>query len=317
MRAVRVRLVVACVLVAVTAAAAAVALPAGVSGAARSCFGAAARDPVRPCFNPSIAVQPSVAHRDDVAESKCTDTAEEPSPVCTFGVTRARARAVVALVGDSHALHWRAAVDVVAHHHRWRGYSVTTAGCMFSAAVTRMGVGAREFCIPWYRAAQRWFTRHPEVSTVFVSQNATTPIALAPGETNFAVKTAGFRDAWRALPPTVKHVIVLRDTPDPDDGTLTCVSAAIAAGRRPGPACPTPRAAAIHSDLAAATTRVLHSKRYETIDLTRFFCGPKDCYPAIGGLLVYRDVLGHMTIAYSTSLGHYVDIALRRLMRSW
>jgi hypothetical protein len=316
MGAMRIRLGVASVLAAI-AATALVALPTGLSSAADTCFGAAARDPVRPCFDPSIAVQPPVAKRDEVSESPCTLTSEQPSPVCRFGVSRARARATVALVGDSHALHWRAAVDVVARHHRWRAYSVTAPGCLFSEAVTRMGVGAREFCIPWYRAAQRWFKRHPEVSTVFVSQNATTPIGLGLGETNFGVKTAGFTAAWRALPRTVKHVVVLRDTPDPDDATFDCVTAAIAAGRRPGPACPTPRAAAIHSDLAVATTRLLRSTRYQTIDLTRFFCGPTNCYPAIGGLLVYRDVLGHMTIAYSTSLGHYVDIDLRKLMRSW
>lgn len=316
MRAARVRLVAA-LLLGAAAAAALGAIPAGATHAAATCFGAAARDPVRPCFDPSIAVQPPVAHRDDVSESRCTLTPEEPSPVCAFGVSRARARETIALVGDSHALHWRAAIDVVARHRRWRAYSVTAPGCIFSEAVTRMGAGAREFCIPWYRSAQRWFRRHPEVSTVFVSQNATTPVALAPGETNFAVKTAGFRDAWQALPRTVQHVVVLRDTPDPDDATFGCVSAAIAAGRRPGPACPTPRAAALHRDLAVATTRALRSRRYQAIDLTRFFCGPKNCYPAIGGLLVYRDLLGHMTIAYSTSLGHYVDRALRTLMRRW
>ena len=302
----------ACLLAAATAAVAAAA-----TRPTPACFGAAARDPVRPCFNPSIAVKPSIEDRDVVAESACRLTAEEPSPVCIFGASKARARGVVALIGDSHALHWRAAIDVVARHHRWRAYSVTAPGCLFSEAVERMGSGAREFCIPWYRAAQRWLRDHPEVSTVFVSQNATTPVGLAPTETSFGVKTAGFRAAWRRLPRTVRHVVVLRDTPDPADDTFTCITAAIAAGRRPGPACPTPRAAALHSDLAVAATRQLHSTRYQSIDLTRFFCGPASCYPAIGGLLVYRDVLGHITIAFSTSLGHYADLRLRALMRSW
>jgi hypothetical protein len=316
MRRTRAKLVAAtCLLVATAAAAVAVAVVS--AGAATTCFGAAARDPVRPCFNPSIAVKPTIEHRDDVSESPCKLTSEKPEPVCTVGVPRARARGVVALLGDSHALHWRAAIDVVARHHRWLAYSITAPGCLFSEAVKRMGSGAREFCIPWYDQAQRWFVDHPEVSTVFVSQNATTPIGLAPDETNFGVKTAGFRDAWRRLPRTVKHVVVLRDTPDPDDATFTCVSAAIAAGKRPGPACPTPRASALHSDLAVATTRQLHSTRYQAIDLTDLFCGPRNCYPAIGGLLVYRDALGHITIAFSTSLGHYVDRDLRKLMRSW
>jgi SGNH domain (fused to AT3 domains) len=297
--------------------AAAVAVAAAPASAVKTCFGAAARDPVHPCFNASKVVAPTVEKRDLVSESPCRLTNEQPAPVCAFGTSRARARGTIALVGDSHALHWRAALDVVARKHRWAAYSVTAPGCLFSEAVTRMGVGAREACIPWYRSAQRWFRRHPEVDTVFVSQNATTPLGFGGQETNYTVKTDGFRDAWQRLPRTVKHVIVLRDTPDPVDDTFTCVTAAIAAGRRPGPACPTPRGEALHSDLAVATTRRLHSSRYEAIDLTNLFCGPSRCYPAIGGLLVYRDVLGHMTIAYSTSLGHYVDLRLRALMANW
>jgi hypothetical protein len=287
------------------------------AGAAPTCFGAAARDPAHPCFNPAIAVKPAVKDRDLVPESPCKLTKQKPDPVCTFGTSAARARDTVALIGDSHALHWRAAVDVVAKHHRWRAYSITTAGCIFSEAAKLMGEGAREICIPWYQSAQRWFGDHPEVSTVFVSQNATTPVAIAAGKTNLGVKTAGFRGAWSRLPKTVKHVIVIRDTPDPRDDTLTCVSAAVAAGTRPGTACATPRADALHEDTAVETVRQAKSRRYQSIDLTSFFCGPAKCYPAIGGLLVYRDILGHITVAYSTSLGHYLDRRLSTLMRSW
>ena len=300
--------VAACLLVAAAAA--------GSSAAQARCFGAAARDPSHPCFNDSIAVTPAVKDVDVVPASPCRLTTEEPAPVCTFGASAARARGTIALVGDSHALHWRAAVDVVAKRNRWRGYSLTAAGCFFSDSVKFMGAGAREICIPWYRDAQRWFGDHPEVSTVFVSQNATTPIGLAPGQSELSAKAAGFRKAWGALPRTVKHVIVIRDTPDPADTTLTCVESAVAAGTRPGPACTTPVADAMHPDRAVQTVHQLHVKRYRAVDLTRFFCSSRVCYPAIGGALVFRDVLGHITVPFSTSLGPYLLRKVRAITGS-
>jgi hypothetical protein len=287
------------------------------AAAAPTCFGAAARDPRHPCFNASIAVKPAVKDVDVVPSSPCKLTREKPEPICTFGTSAARAKGTIALIGDSHALHWRAAVDVVARRNRWRGYSVTTSGCFFSTAVDLMGAGATEFCVPWYRSTRRWFADHPEVSTVFVSSNATTPVIVQAGQTNLSVKAAGFRGAWSALPKTVKHVIVIRDTPDPADTTFDCVTAAIAAGTRPGPACPTPRADAVRSDTAIETVKQLHSKRYQAVDLTDFFCGARECYPAIGGLLVYRDIFGHITVAYSTSLGPYLLRRVRALMAHW
>jgi hypothetical protein len=307
------------VLVAVSVALVVVAIAgaATAAAAAPTCFGAAARDPRHPCFNASIAVKPAVKDVDVVPSSPCRLTKEKPEPVCTFGTSAARATGAIALIGDSHALHWRAAIDVVARRNRWRGYSVTTSGCFFSTAVDLMGAGATEFCVPWYRSARRWFRDHPEVGTVFVSSNATTPVIVQAGQTSLSVKAAGFRGAWSALPRTVKHVIVIRDTPDPADTTFACVNAAIAAGRRPGPACPTPRADAMRLDAAVATVQQLHSKRYQSVDLTDFFCGARDCYPAIGGLLVYRDIFGHITVAYSTSLGPFLLRKVRALMAHW
>ena len=283
------------------------------AGAPR-CFGAAARDPQHPCFNPSRSFTPGVTHLDDNAFSPCALTKEQPDPVCTFGAAAARATATVALIGDSHALHWRPAVDVVARRNGWRAYSITASGCFFSDAVKLMGVGASEICIPWYASAQRWFRDHPEVSTVFVSQNATTPVLVEATQTVLGVKSAGFRRAWSGLPKTVRNVVVLRDTPDPRDDVFDCVEQVRTAGSgRPGTACVTPRAAAMHQDYAAATVAQLHVRRYRTIDMTSFFCGARDCYPVIGGSLVYRDIFGHVNQRFMTSLGPYLARKVRAL----
>lgn len=284
------------------------------AGSATRCFGAAARDPQHPCLQPSRSFTPSVEHADDIRSSPCELTDEQPTPICTFGVSAARATGEIALVGDSHALHWRGTVDVVAKANRWRAWSVTAPGCFFSDAVRRMGVGAREPCTAWYLGVRKWFGAHPAVSTVFVSQNATTPVAIAPDETNLEVKSAGFRRAWRELPRTVKHVVVIRDTPDPRDDMYACVEQVrLAATGRPGPLCATPRAAAMRWDIAVATVAQLRSPRYRSIDMTSFFCGARECYPVIGGSLVHRDIFGHLNEAYAKSLGPYLARNVRAL----
>jgi hypothetical protein len=313
------------VLLATAAAAAAVAVApiagggAAPAGAAPRCFGAAARDAQHRCFNPTRSVTPGLAHVDDVAASPCTLTRQEPAPVCTFGVPAAKARAHFALIGDSHALHWRAALDVVAQARRWQGHSITTPACFYSEAVTALVTGLREACVPWYRSAKRWLRRHPEISTVFVSQSAPTPVDVAPGQTSLAIKVDGFRRAWEGLPRTVEHVVVIRDTPVISDGTVACVRHVLAVGRqRPGPACATPRAAAFadREDTAVAAVRAIGSKRFGAIDLTDFFCNRRECYPVIGGVLVHRDI-DHITPLFAQTLGPFLLRRLRYLMASW
>jgi hypothetical protein len=63
--------------------------------------------------------------------------------------------------------------------------------------------------------------------------------------------------------------------------------------------------------------RQLHSRRYQYVDLTEFFCSPRNCYPVIGGLLVNRDIFGHITVSYARTLGPYLFREVRKLMASW
>lgn len=284
----------------------------GTAAAAKpKCFGAAARDAKRPCFNPSRSFTPSLAKADLTSASPCRMTDEEPEPVCAFGVSASKARKHVALIGDSHALQWRGPLDYVARSQRWRGYSVTAPGCPFSAAVRYLPEGMRESCESWYAGVQKWIRRHPEVTTIYVSQIAAIPLALPAGKTEFEVKSAGYRKAWSSLPRTVKRVIAIHDPPMTTRETRRCLRDALAArARRPGVTCRVPRGNVLVEDDAVRTAKRLRSKRYAFADFTRFFCNSRFCYPVIGGALVYRDTFGHITLSYADSLGPYL---LRRV----
>ena len=54
------------------------------------------------------------------------------------------------------------------------------------------------------------------------------------------------------------------------------------------------------------------SKRVKTIDMTSFFCSRRQCFPVVGGALVYKDVT-HLTDVFASSLGPYVVRKVRAL----
>ena len=83
-------------------------------GLAAACFGAASRDPEVPCANPGLehTVTPSVAQARKLPNSPCVGIAAGSPSVCRFGDPAGTS--TFALVGDSHAGHWRAAFEHVA-----------------------------------------------------------------------------------------------------------------------------------------------------------------------------------------------------------
>ena len=76
------------------------------------------------------------------------------------------------------------------------------------------------------------------------------------------------------------------------------------------PACAVRRAGALLPDPEVVSARRLHTPRVRVIDLTSFMCGPRQCYPVVGGVLVNRDT-NHLSQAFSATLGPYV---LRRAL---
>jgi hypothetical protein len=280
---------------------------------APACFGAAERDPAHPCTNPSLAFVPSLATRDALTASGCRKTRREPAVDCEFGTPSAHPRDTVALIGDSHALHWRGPLAIVARAQRWRAYSLWAPLCLFSTAVRYEDKPLIARCTQYNRDVRAWLTRHPEVSTVFISQAVLIPVHPPPGSTMLATKVAGYRAAWKNLPRTVRHIVVIRDVPATTDAAFDCVARVAAAGTdAPGPACREDRRAVLPADPAMAAALRMPARRVRRIDLTNYFCDPLWCFPVIGGVLVHRD-LNHMTIDYARTLGPYLLRAVKRL----
>jgi hypothetical protein len=280
------------------------------------CFGAAARNPTHSCENPEpdLTVTPSPEEAPLIPNAPC-EPIEPVINACAFGVPAASARGTVALVGDSHADQWRAALEVASQALGWRGISITRPSCPFTAAANHLSEPERSHCTQWTHGVIRWFLTHPEVSTVFVSDHLAA-VRTARGEGERTAQVAGYTDAWNALPPSVKHIVVIRDTPYARYSTLACVQQAMANRKNGALVCALPRRRALRRDPEVLAADRLHSQRVQVINLTTFFCDARLCYPVVGGVLVYRDA-GHVTRAFATTLGPFLLERVDRLSRSW
>jgi hypothetical protein len=276
-----------------------------------TCFGAPAMDPTMPCVDRLSTVTPTVAGVDDEPMVPCRPLkAPAAVHVCAFGASKSRARLRLALIGDSHTFAWRAALDQLGQSQGWRGYSLAEAACMFSEATKSLPAGPREHCLAAYRATLGWLRSHPEIDVVITTHEADTALDVPEGRTNDA-KIAGFRRTWKALPRSIKRVIVLRDTPNASRDELQCVERASASGvTAAARACAEPRSWELTKDVAVAAARGLHSARYRVVDLSDLICSPVVCHPEVGGVLINRDTTGHVTQTFARTTAPYL---LRRL----
>ena len=273
------------------------------------CFGAAARDPQRPCSNPALrlSVEPSLRRARDMRESYCDARRRDGLlSICTFGAAPAEAAGTFALVGDSHAGMLKSALEVVSVARRWRGVSIFRAGCPATLARPALPSPARvRACVDWNAQLLRWLEKHREVQTVFLSAHAKATVLTAPGDDQDEVTEAGYRDAIRAILRRAARVVVIRDVPSSRRRQLPCIAGALRAGQEPGPACALPRSDVVASDALATAAASLRSSRVRLIDLTAHFCDDARCYPVIGGALVQRDET-HLTPVFATTLGPYI-----------
>ena len=208
-------------------------LVAGASAATPQCFGAASRDPLNPCLNPALTlrVTPSPDAALLIPNAPCNRLQiRDLVRACWFGVRERHGKHTVAVIGDSHASAWRAALRPLAIDRKWRGISNTHTSCGFSRVVSpgRSKANALD-CKTWNDETIAWLKTRPEIATVFLVD----AVIPRPG---FETQVAGYRRAWKMIPHTVRHIVVIRDNPRMQADTPPCIEDAIRA-KRPAGAC--------------------------------------------------------------------------------
>ena len=280
-----------------------------------ACFGAASRDPAAPCHNAALdhSAKPTPNAAPLELNAPCHPLPYTHVPrVCWFAHRKKGSSATVALVGDSHASSWRSAVRVLARSMRWHALTLRRSSCPFNEARRNSPPKESASCAQWVRATIRWFGKHPEIRTVIVTGSAYSGVVAQDGQDPYTVAVDGYREALAALPPSIQHVFVLRDTPRSSVDMFDCVRQAMRADQSLVGVCAQPKGDVLPPDPGVQAAQQLGGPRFQVIDLTDFFCDIDRCFPVIGGALVYKDI-SHMTTVFGTSLGPYLRNAYLHL----
>lgn len=289
--------------------------PAGAAAATPSmrCFGAPSRDTVHKCRNAALArrVFPTPDDALLYPNAPCDPQYGTTPYQCTFGEDPETAKGTVALLGDSHATHWRGALSTLTKTYGWHGVSMTRSGCTFSKAEPVLPGKLKQECMDWREQVYAWFTAHPEVRTVFISQHPGS-VVVPEGSTEWRTKVQGFRDAWKALPDSVRHIVIIRDTPYVTSRTPDCVSRAIRRKQDAGRVCALSRTRSLKRDHAAEAAELYDLPGVRLVDMTSFMCSTRQCFPVVGGALTHKDE-GHITVVFSDTLGPYLLRKVRAL----
>jgi hypothetical protein len=140
------------------------------------------------------------------------------------------------------------------------------------------------------RSCDRWNEALPDVIHEVAPSYVFTAATRRDGSTE--VFPTDYPPAWARLVPDLSRVIAVRGTPRFPFDVATCVDLHGADSSK----CQVSRQLALgesESDLRAQVER--SGARY--VDLTRYFCDERRCFPTAGNLLIYRDH-NHLTPAY-------------------
>ena len=283
----------------------------------RPCFGAAARNPGGACIDPGLTRTVFPTPDDALLEPNAPCIPYGRANLlfpCHFGANRAATTDTVALIGDSHATHWRAAVDIVAESRNWPAISITRSGCPFSAARVILPKAQMLTCQRWNRELMAWLQRHPDVATVFLSHRSKAQFIRKRGVSNFETAVRGHMALWRKLPATIKDIFVIRDPPRSSAAAVDCVRRTLARKEPSAVLCARARTRSLRRDPAVTAARRLGSPRVKVLDMTRFFCDSTRCYPVVGGALVHKDAT-HLTAIFARTLGRFMLPMVDQLAR--
>ncbi len=232
---------------------------------------------------------------------------------CVYGDPRGKH--TVFLFGDSHALQWFPALQIIARRHRWRLVVLTKGDCTPAEVPIlsfRAGGGKFTTCATWrHNSLRRMETERGGHGTVVVS-GLTGYTALGRhgqelhGHAGARALQGGYEKTLRRLHGAGLSVLAIRDTPEAPWDVPSCVSEHIHDFR----ACafPKPHDQARNFDLRAA-----HRTGTPLLSLTHEICRHDLCRAVIGSVLVYRDDQ-HLTASYARTLAPWLEPKLRRLV---
>ena len=262
----------------------------------KPCFGASAMTNRARCPDPFTTLPLVAVTKADAPwapQSGCRGSSGSDPAYWTCYWGKGKPSRVVALIGDSHAEHWRGALHRIAKAKNWQTIEIISSGCPATYARSiifehhsRDGDGCRNWTIK-ATAELKALAPNDIITTAYAQENVFAPADSGPD---------GFARAWNEW-RGFSRVTVLRDIPTTANRSdPQCL--AINAGRPQ--ACANQRSKVLIDDDIMRAARSMRSK-VNLVDLSDYFCDAKRCYAVIGGASVYYDY-DHMTMQFSATL---------------
>ena len=203
------------------------------------------------------------------------------------------AAATVVMYGGSKIWQWLPAVLAAAEDRNWHVIAFTKNACIIETGQEALAEERYRSCAAWNDAVVAEIDAiDPDLVFTYGSRVGYEAYETFPDYT----------DRYEQLLATGTTVVAVRDTPSPRFDMPLCVDLH-------GPAseeCTVDRVSYYDEDAFAALEV---PEGVHKVDLTDAICGPSECAPVVGNVLVYRDD-AHLTNTYAATLGPYLGAEL-------
>lgn len=234
----------------------------------------------------------------------CSTPSEAPLlSVCVYGPPADEATRTVALMGDSHAVHYTAALEKLAATAGWRVVSVAQSGCMPVATDERLvplwAPDIAEQCRLWAAQAVDYLANDPEIQTIVFSSISREYGYLDGTPTLEQDIHESYVSTWQPWIDAGKRVLVIADTAFLQQGdVLSCIARADAAYD----ACASARSSVLAKpDPMITAAQSLASPLVRVFDPNEYICDDELCHAIVGGLPVFVDH-NHLLQAFAMTL---------------
>ena len=280
-----------------------------------ACYGPGALDPRNNCGPVTGTQAPAVGpalvvkqNTEPLYKGCQADFAGSEIVSCGLGADPGKAKATVAIVGDSHATAWFSALEAVASERNWHVKTYTKGSCPATTArrilPTEKNESNQRDCLAWSRKVSDELTADKSISTVFTAAYSTAYKFASPeGHTLKDPAVDGFKEVWQGWMASGKQVVAFDDVPRTNGKSVpTCLA------NNPDNilACAVPRSKAYPENTAIGRAgELMEREGVKQISLREQFCDKKLCYPQVGSVIVYRDY-SHISAEYAKALAPFI-----------
>jgi TusA-related sulfurtransferase len=231
------------------------------------------------------------------------------SSACEYGDLNGKH--TVILFGDSHAMQYFPALEVLAKRHRWRLIALTKRECPPGEVAVRSQIDEREYsqCDIWRQnSLRRIESSDPGTTIVLSGDSEYTPYDKLGGSQLQGAPAAlklqqGYEATLRKLDQAGFEPVVIRDNPASDHDVPSCVSENLDSLET----CAFRWVPDKNKEFDVRAARETHT---HLIDVTGEVCPHHLCRAVIGDALVFRDK-AHLTATFARTLSPWIDRGLR------